>query len=224
MLALGLLVGCSPYRTLPPREPPAQIAPTVEPPTSSPPPDHGRIYVDVADGVGTVGRITKIEQREELRTGASVSMIGNAAVVTPTTVKVDVESRSVDVLCTTPCWIDLPLGQSHLLSITGLRHKQTDIVPLAPRREPFAYRHALGRRDEVDLGARVRASLVLGLGVGLLVTLPLIAVLDPGVPLLVGWGAVGGAGVVIGGFLVQGSRADQQDGAGVSYALPPATR
>ena len=218
--ALGC--GCV-YKDLPRRAAPAQLAPALDPPTSAPKPDHGRIYVDVEDGTATVGRITKIEQREELRAGASVSMIGGIAMVTPTTVKVDVESRSVDVLCTTPCWIDLPLGTSHLLSITGLRRRHTDIVPIAPKQQSFAYRHALGRNDDIDLGKRIRAALVLGLGVGLVVTLPLVALIEPGAPLLIGWGVGGGAAIGLGSWMLLGARASRQEGAGVSYALPPVT-
>jgi hypothetical protein len=223
--ALSLIVvacGCK-YQYLPQRAAPAQLAPALDPPTSPPPTDHGRVYIDVEDGTATVGRISKIEQKEELRAGANVIMVGTIPVVTPTTVKVDVESRSVDVLCTTPCWIDLPLGKSHLLSITGLRRKQTDIIPLAPKQQPFAYRHALGRHDELDIGKRLPAALVLGLGVGFLVTLPILVVADASAPLLIGWGAVAGAGTVIGSIMIYGTRAVQQDGAGVSYALPPVT-
>lgn len=221
-LAVVACVGCK-YQQLPQRAAPAQIAPAIDPPTSPPPTDSGGIYVDVEDGTSTVARITKIEQEEQIRPSASVIMMGTVPVVVPTTVTVDVEKRSADVLCTTPCWIDLPLGKSHLISITGLHRKQSDIVSLAPKQQPSAYRHALGRHDQLDVGKRLPAALVLGLGVGFLVTLPLLALADPGTGVLLGWGIGGAAATVLGGFMVYNSRAIQQDGAGVSYALPPAT-
>lgn len=205
------------YKRIPPRAAPAQVAPAIDPPAAPPAPDSGRIYIDVDGAVATIGRVTKIEQKEETRGG--VTMIGNIAV--PTTVTVDVEERTMDVLCTTPCWFDLPFGKSHLISITGLGSRQSDIISLSAKSDPWAYRHALSRHDKPDVGKRLPGALLFGLGLGLVVTTPLLALIVDSPVILIGYGGGGVAAGALGLLLLRNARAIQQDGAGVSYALPP---
>ncbi len=215
-------IGCNAkFKQLPQRSPPAQLAPALDPPTSPPPADHGRIYVDVEDGNSTVGRVTKIEQKEEIRQSASVTMIGTIPIVVPTTVAVDVEHRSIDLLCTSPCWIDLPLGKTHMLAITRVGGRHTDLISLAAKHEPFAYRHGLGtKEDDRSIGSAIGPAIVVAFGVTALVTLPLLALGIDNTPVLLGIG-IGGAIAATGGiYWLMATRPVHQDGAGVSYALP----
>lgn len=230
MIRVGVVVlavvaiGCNAkFKQLPQRSPPAQLAPALDPPTSPPPADHGRIYIDVEDGSSTVGRVTKIEQKQEIRNSASIRMMGTIPIVVPTTVAVDVENRSIDLLCTSPCWIDLPLGKTHMLALTRIGGSHTDLVSLAAKHEPFAYRHGLGTMEARTAGSVLAPALMIGFGGAALLTLPLLALGIDSAAVLVGIG-LGGAALTAGGITwLMATRPVHQDGAGISYALPPAT-
>jgi hypothetical protein len=119
MLGLVGLLGC--YQTLPKREAPAVIAPTlVVGPLA---PGFGRILVDVVEGPAVVSRAV----------GASAT------------------GTTFERICITPCYVDLPLGVQEVSLVLQKQQKIIRYLPkmasLTFKPEPYAYRASLDRSD-----------------------------------------------------------------------------
>ena len=172
----------------------------------------------MVDGPSLVGEITSIEETQIEVPRWDTIRVGYAVVPVYTgTRTADAQRRTVRPLCSTPCFIDLPIGD-HLIQLRGTGRSESDVVSLRVTESITAYRHALGRNDGPQPVKVLPSALTLGSGLGLAVTAPLAYVAEfktAGVVML-------GTGVVltiIGWRWFQRVRPAQQQGAGSAWQL-----
>jgi hypothetical protein len=116
--------------------PPVATPGLAAPPLSDAPvaPGRGRVYVDVVDGPTDVQVVKPITVSEELNGETFQS-----------------ETLEVQAACTTPCFLDLPLGR-HLLDFPIRGSGGDDVVHVTASPSPTVYRRALGWRQSGGAG------------------------------------------------------------------------
>ena len=151
-VALLILEGCTTYAA-PPRDPP-HVAPTISDMPSSPPAEGmGRLTVDVDGGPAKVARVIS----EEVGDPHMSTQGGGAQAFT---------HRKTELLCITPCAMDLRIG-AHTLVFTstsdGFRTGSGDVIVSS---QPSIVRHALGREKPAS-GKYMSGVLLTALGAGI---------------------------------------------------------
>jgi hypothetical protein len=126
LAAVGCVHEFPPVPTPGPAAPPLSAIPV--------PPGSGRIYVDVVDGHTEVQVVKPITVHEQLNDETF-----------------DTETLEVQAACTTPCVLDLPLGQ-HLLDFPMRGSGGDDLVSVVASASPTVYRRALGWRQSGGAG------------------------------------------------------------------------
>lgn len=195
------LLGCT--NILPPVETPSASPPTlaVSPPIA---PGHGRLVVDVVDGETDVVMLTTY--RYSL--GRSLS----------------IRSTDRDLLCTSPCSVDLPFGRYRLGFPMHGSSRRLERVTVEVGPHPFVHRRALGTLTPAGAG---RPLGILGTVLGAIgmvvgaVFLPVgVAVGDEGMTIAGSVNLGGGALLLTLGIL--GIALDpkiEQPGSGISFPL-----
>lgn len=162
-----LTQGCLAHH--PPPAEPEPIVPRVDTPDAPPPEGAGRIAVDVAGERAKVARVVetvKPSQPYVFRGSASPYMAFSGSSVIG-------EQRRTELLCVTPCILDLRRG-AHTLVFTSLRDEsRTSSADVVVSAEPSAVRHALGRSR--GFSGQYVGGLALALGGGGLTTMGLFA-------------------------------------------------
>jgi hypothetical protein len=145
--SLTLALGACTTR-LPAPERPERIVPVVRAPSKPPLDNHGRVAIDVVEGHAVV---ELIEGRSSL---SATSAYGETAY------GVGFITRR---LCTTPCSIDLPLGE-HELRLRTPGSDRTGLVAVVVEEEPSALRVDLGWRKPAHQGELAGGSVLFTLG------------------------------------------------------------
>lgn len=214
---VALACACGP-KELAPRTPPQRAEPTIPAPKTPPPEGSGRLYIDVVDGPALIGQITSIEEIQIEVPRWDTTRVGYAVIpVYAGTEQADAQRRTVKPLCSSPCFIDLPIGD-HLIQIRGNRRSDSDVVSLRVTESITAYRHALGRNDKVVPAKALPVALVLGTGIGLTVASPLAYVADFKTAGLVMLGS-GALLTILGWQWFQRVRPTKQQGTGSAWQL-----
>jgi hypothetical protein len=194
--------GC--IHELPPRETPGPVDP---PAASYPPaPGLGRLYVDVVDGPTHVRVVKPITVTETVNDE-----------------EFETEELEDQATCTSPCVLDLPLGD-HLLAFP-VRGGGVDVARVIASPSPTVYRRALGWRQRGDAGFALG---VLGASFGGVSFVTGAALLPTGLAtdshgLTVAGGITLGAGALLtaaGILAIMNHPLAEQAGAGAQYGLP----
>lgn len=195
--------GC--IHALPPRETPGPVVP---PPATVPlAPGLGRVYVDVVDGPVRV-------------------RVVNPITVTETVNDQQFESEELEdqAACTSPCVLDLPLG-NHLFAFPVRGAGGVDLVRVTASPSPTLYRRALGWRQK---GGAAFVLGVLGASLGGTSFVTGAALLPTGLAkeshgLTLAGGITAGVGALLtaaGIWAIANNPLAEQSGAGAQYGLP----
>jgi hypothetical protein len=202
LLALAA-TGC--VHTLPPRATPGPVAPPLG--SFPPAPGFGRIYVDVVDGPIRV-RVVKPVTVNETFNGEEF----------------ETEELEDQASCTSPCVLDLPLGE-HLLAFPVRGAGGVDLASVIASPSPTIYRRALGWRQSGGAGFALG---VLGASFGGVSFVTGAALLPIGLAtdshgLTVAGGITLGVGALLtaaGIWAIANHPLAEQAGAGAQYSLP----
>lgn len=228
LLAGAVTGGCGVLDVPPPRTPSLE-APPVDDPRSTPVPNaRGRVVLDAVDEHAQVSRVVS---RTEPVPGSYVMTWGHHSVVMGATVQ-------KELLCVTPCTLDLPLGLHELVfSSSGEERNASGAFVTVSGGKPMVVRHAIGY-DRPYSGAYMGGAISLALGVGLTLigglVLTVAGLVEPRPGALDNRGTFMAMGGVIGGLgltldvvgivgLVTG-RARHRDGATVTFPFEAAPR
>jgi hypothetical protein len=152
--ALFSLGGC--YRELPPPKPPDQEVPDVpEGPTEAPREPNGRLIVDANGERATVSRV--VERVEP----PTVRPMGASGAIR------DLQGAKTELLCITPCALDLPRGAHTLVFTSKADSSRTSSVDVGVSRGTAVVRHAIGERRFGSAGLVIGGVMMLGLGAAL---------------------------------------------------------
>ena len=221
--ALVTVSACGPKR-LPPASAPVPAKPQLQPPQTPPQPGKGRVYFEVVNDRAFIARVTSIQETHIDVPKWSALSLGNGVVVPVMsgTRRIDAQRITSQPLCGSPCFVDLPLGD-HLIQLRSGSHPAGDQVSLRVGDRPIGYKHIIGRNEKPNIGRILGAASLLGLGIGLAVTSPLVYAVDEktaATAMLISGVAFG----IVGYLLYQRARPVQQAGIGTAWSLDDAAR
>jgi hypothetical protein len=125
---LAFVVGCA--SNLPPPDPPARVAPAIGVPTMPDAPNQTRVTLDTAGDTAKVSRVTET-------TTASPPVVWGKQYP-------PYSLRKTELLCVTPCIVDLAPGAHTLVFTSTTDATRTSDADVVVSNEPIVVRHALG--------------------------------------------------------------------------------
>ena len=220
VLSVGLFVAGCGMQEPPPRTP-ALLRPAVDDPSATPTPaGRGRIVLDAVDDRAQVARVISTTRIEP----STTTWTRKSAWPLPVAVQ-------TELLCVTPCTVDLPLGAHELVfSSSGDDRNASRAVVTVSGGRPIVVRHALGYDHPFSTGYLLGAvSLVAGIGLSVMGALvlslaafssPLAQSEDRRRTLMAVGGVLGGLGLtldIVGIAALATGQARHRDGSTVAF-------